>query len=207
MTKSYDIAVNSVEDEMIVNRSRFICYLQPCDSIASAKAMVKELQSLHPQANHHCYAFLTKACDDSQGYGFSDDGEPSGTAGKPMLAVLQGGGIGQVCAVVVRYFGGTKLGTGGLQRAYGGSVRQALTFLQSKIKIAMVRKTLACQYNQVDDVLHLLKQIEGEVLEQDYQQQVIFSLAIPALKLSLMQDQLQTLSSGQLQLTAYNSKC
>jgi uncharacterized YigZ family protein len=202
VTKSYAIAVNTVEDEMVVNRSRFICYMRPCDSIAAAKLMVKELQVMHPQANHHCYAFLTKASDDSQGYGFSDDGEPSGTAGKPMLAVLQGGGVGQVCAVVVRYFGGTKLGTGGLQRAYGGSVRQALTFLQSKVKIAMVYKTLACQYNQVDDVLHLLKQVEGEVLSQDYQQFVIFNLAIPAVKLSLMQDKLQILSSGQLKLTA-----
>jgi uncharacterized YigZ family protein len=201
VTKSYAIAINDVEDECIINRSRFICYLRPCTSIAEAKAMIKELQQLHPQANHHCHAFLTKAADDSQGYGFSDDGEPSGTAGKPMLIALQGGDIGQVCAVVVRYFGGTKLGTGGLQRAYGGSVRQALGFLQAKIKIAMVRKTLACQYSQVDDVLHLLRQVEGEVLAQDYQQDVIFQLAIPSLKLDLMQDKLKTLSAGQLQLT------
>ena len=200
MSKSYQIAINEVEDETIINRSRFICYLRPCDSSAEAKAMIKELQQLHPQANHHCHAFLTKAADDSQGYGFSDDGEPTGTAGKPMLLALQGGAIGQVCAVVVRYFGGTKLGTGGLQRAYGGSVRQALTFLQSKIKIAMVHKTLACQYNQVDDVLHLLRQVEGEVLTQDYQQSVIFQLAIPVDNLNLMQDKLKTLSAGQLQL-------
>jgi uncharacterized YigZ family protein len=200
VTKSYEIAINTVEDEMIVKRSRFICYLKPCDSIDQAKTMVKELQQLHPQANHHCYAFLTGASEDSQGYGFSDDGEPSGTAGKPMLAVLQGGGIGQVCAVVVRYFGGTKLGTGGLQRAYGGSVRQALTLLQSKIKIAMVHKTLACQYSQVDDVLHLIKLVEAKVLTQDYQQEVVYNLAIPFDHLSLLQEKLQTLSSGQLQL-------
>ncbi|MBU2870981.1 YigZ family protein [Colwellia sp. E2M01] len=202
MSKSFLIAVNNVEDELIVNRSRFICYLRPCESIADAKLMLKELQQLHPQASHHCQAFLTKAADDSQGYGFSDDGEPSGTAGKPMLLALQGGGIGQVCAIVVRYFGGTKLGTGGLQRAYGGSVRQALTLLESKIKKAMVHKTLACQYSQVDDVLHLLGQIEGEVTSQDYQQDVVFQLAIPIEKLTLLQDKLQTLSAGQLCLTA-----
>ena len=200
MTKSYQIAINDVEDESIVNRSRFICYLRPCTSIAQAKSMVKELQKLHPQASHHCHAFLTKAADDSQGYGCSDDGEPSGTAGKPMLSVLQGGGVGQVCAVVVRYFGGTKLGTGGLQRAYGGSVRQALSFLQSKIKIPMVHKTLACQYNQVDDVLHILTLFEGQVLTQDYQQDVVFRLAIPINNLLNMQTQLQTMSSGQLVL-------
>jgi uncharacterized YigZ family protein len=160
--------------------------------------MVKELQKIHPQASHHCHAFLTKAAEDSQGYGCSDDGEPSGTAGKPMLAVLHGGGIGQVCAVVVRYFGGTKLGTRGLQRASGASVRQALVLLQSKIKIAMVHKTLACQYSQVDDVLHVLKQFDGQVLTQEYQQHVIFRFAIPVDNLLVMQTKLQTLSAGQL---------
>ncbi len=188
----------------MVNRSRFICYLKPCTSTAQAKAFVKELTLLHPQASHHCYAFLTGATDNSLGYGFSDDGEPSGTAGKPMLAVLQGGGIGQVCAVVVRYFGGTKLGTGGLQRAYGASVRQALTFLRAKIKIAMVHKTLACQYSQVDDILHMLAQIEGQVISQEYQQQVTFSFAIPQEKLSYFQTKLQTMSAGKLLLISAN---
>jgi uncharacterized YigZ family protein len=167
-----------------------------------AKAILKEFQQLHPQANHHCSAFMTKAAADSQGYGFSDDGEPSGTAGKPMLMALQGGGIGQVCAIVVRYFGGVKLGTGGLQRAYGGSVRQALGYLQSKLKKAMVHKTLACHYSQVDDVLHLLEQLDGQVVLQDYQHKVLFKLAIPIEKLDVMQVKLNTLSSGQLQLIA-----
>jgi uncharacterized YigZ family protein len=167
-----------------------------------AKAILKEFQQLHPQANHHCSAFMTKAATDSQGYGFSDDGEPSGTAGKPMLMALQGGGIGQVCAIVVRYFGGVKLGTGGLQRAYGGSVRQALGYLQSKLKKAMVLKTLACHYSQVDDVLHLLEQLDGQVVLQDYQHKVLFELAIPIEKLGIMQVKLNTLSSGQLQLIA-----
>ncbi|PCH97387.1 MAG: YigZ family protein [Gammaproteobacteria bacterium] len=146
MTPPYQIAVNKVEHQTLVNRSRFLCYLYPCSEIAAAKAYLKQLQLAHPQASHHCHAFLTKVADNSLGYGYSDDGEPSGTAGKPMLAVLQGGGIGEVCAIVVRYFGGTKLGTGGLQRAYGDSVRQALVFLQSKTKIAMAAKSLACQY-------------------------------------------------------------
>tara|TARA_R110001583_G_scaffold55816_4_gene169279 strand:- start:49 stop:669 length:621 start_codon:yes stop_codon:yes gene_type:complete len=200
MTKPYQIAVNKVEHETLVNRSRFICYLSPCISIEEAKAQVKQRQLEHPQASHHCYAFLTKAADNSLGYGYSDDGEPSGTAGKPMLAVLQGGGIGQVCAVVVRYFGGTKLGTGGLQRAYGDSVRQALVFLQAKIKIAMAAKTLACQYSQVDDVLHIISQVEGQVIEQEYLQQVQFRLLIPLAKLALVEHKLQTVSAGELTL-------
>jgi len=202
MTNPYQIAVNKVEHETIVNRSRFICYLSPCTSIEEAKAQVKQRQLDHPQASHHCYAFLTKAAENSLGYGYSDDGEPSGTAGKPMLAVLQGGGVGQVCAVVVRYFGGTKLGTGGLQRAYGDSVRQALVFLQSKTKIAMAAKTLACQYSQVDDVLHIINQVEGQVIEQEYLQQVQFRLLLPRAKLALVEQKLQTLSAGKLTLKA-----
>ena len=202
MTQSYPIAINHVEEETLVNRSRFICYLRPCESAAQAKEIVKELQVLHPQANHHCYAFITGSVNDSQSYGFSDDGEPSGTAGKPMLNVLQGGGVGQVCAVVVRYFGGVKLGTGGLQRAYGGSVRQALTLLQSEMKIAMVHKSLACQYSQVDDILHLLAQVKGQVIRQDYQQQVTFELAIPFDKLATFKQNIQTMSSGALTLAS-----
>ena len=201
MSKDYQIAVNKVEHETVVNRSRFICYLAPCTSIDEAKIQVKFLQELHPQASHHCHAFLTKAAKGSLGYGYSDDGEPSGTAGKPMLAVLQGGGTGEVCAVVVRYFGGTKLGTGGLQRAYADSVRQALTFLQAKTKIAMAAKTLACQYSQVDDVLHIVSQAEGQIVKQEYLQQVLFSLLIPEAKLALVAQQLQTLSAGKLVLT------
>jgi uncharacterized YigZ family protein len=199
--EDYQIAVNTVEHETVVNRSRFICYLTPCQSIEEAKAQVKLLQQAQPQASHHCYAFLTKAASDSLGYGYSDDGEPSGTAGKPMLAVLQGGGIGQVCAVVVRYFGGTKLGTGGLQRAYADSVRQALIFLQAKTKIAMAAKTLACQYSEVDDVFHIISQAEGQVVEQEYLQEVQFSLLIPEAKLALVAEKLQTLSAGRLVLT------
>jgi len=118
-----------------------------------------------------------------------------------MLAVLQGGGTGEICAVVVRYFGGTKLGTGGLQRAYADSVRQALVFLQAKTKIAMATKTLACQYSQVDDVLHIISQAAGQIVAQEYLQQVQFSLLIPEAKLALVAQKLQILSAGKLVLT------
>jgi uncharacterized YigZ family protein len=198
--KAYKIAVNSVEAETIVTRSRFICYLAPCQSSEQAKEYIKNIQQLHPQATHHCYAFLAGAPDDSQLYGFSDDGEPTGTAGKPMLAVLQGHNVGEVCAVVVRYFGGTKLGTGGLQRAYAASVRHGLTFLKSKIKIPMVHKSLACQYNQVNDVTHVLEQLGAKIIKSDFSEQVLMTLAIPEAQCEHLQQQLFTLSAGELTL-------
>ena len=122
-------------DETIVSRSRFICYLAPCDSAVLVKKIVSDIQQIHPQANHHCFAFVVDRPDNSQCYGFSDDGEPNGTAGKPMLNVLMGSGLGEITAVVTRYFGGIKLGTGGLVRAYGGSLNNAMLELTTETKI------------------------------------------------------------------------
>lgn len=201
MSSSYLVPNDTIEHETIVNRSRFICYLSPCQSTDQARALVKEQQQKHPQASHHCYAYLSAEPDSSQHYGFSDDGEPNGTAGKPMLSMLQGGNVGEICAIVVRYFGGTKLGTGGLQRAYGASVRNALLHLPTKLKIPMVEKRLACQYTQVNDVLHILQQQEGELISQDFHEQVELILAIPVVNLTNFSLQLQTLSAGQLVLS------
>lgn len=200
MDKPYVIAAEALTEELIVNKSRFICYLSPCNSIENAKAFIKEVQALHPQASHHCYAFIAGDPNDGQKYGFSDDGEPSGTAGKPMLNVLLGSSIAEVCAVVVRYFGGTKLGTGGLQRAYGGSVRQAIELLPTKIKIPMVHKTLACQYTQVDDVFHILNQSGVEVVDKDYAENITLTLALPMEEEQNIIKKLETMSSGQLKL-------
>lgn len=197
---NYQIAASEVIVETIVTRSRFICYIYPCSSSEQAKNQIANLRVLHPQASHCCYAFVVAAPNDSQGYGFSDDGEPSGTAGKPMFAVLQGSNVGEICAVVVRYFGGTKLGTGGLQRAYGDSVRQALTQLKTTLKIAMVHKSLACQYNQVNDVQYFVGQVGGKIIAQDFTEQVLLTLAIPQQQEETLQQQLLTLSAGQLVL-------
>lgn len=196
MSSSYLVADNTVVEEIIVNKSRFICYLYPCTSIEEFKVFLKEVQQLHPQASHHCYAYLSARADSSQHYGFSDDGEPSGTAGRPMLATLQGHGAGEVCAIVVRYFGGTKLGTGGLQRAYGGSVRQALSLLAIKTKIPMVSKSLACQYTQINDIIHVVEKSGGKVINQDFSDNIELLIELPEDHVEFIQQQIQTISSG-----------
>lgn len=200
MTSSYLIAESHVVEEVIVNRSRFICYLFPCTSTEELKSYLKEVQQLHPQASHHCYAYLSDKADSSQYYGFSDDGEPSGTAGRPMLSALQGNGVGQVCAIVVRYFGGTKLGTGGLQRAYGGSVRQALTLLPTKIKIPMVSKSLACQYTQLNDIKHVIEKFGGVIKTQDFSDNIELTLDLPEVNIEETQQQIQTVTLGSVKL-------
>jgi uncharacterized YigZ family protein len=200
MNKPYKVAANSIVDETIVSRSRFICFICPCSSHEDAKKKLIECRKLHPQASHYCSAFLTRGPDDSQGYGSSDDGEPSGTAGRPMLAVLQGSDIGEICAIVVRYFGGTKLGTGGLQRAYGGSVRQALLLLGTSTKVPMVEQHLTCDYGQINDVLYFIEQAKGEIIQQDFTAQIKLIITLPEAQLTKVKQQLQTLSSGLLNL-------
>jgi uncharacterized YigZ family protein len=120
-------------------------------------------QADHPDARHHCVAWVAGPPDDSQQLGFSDDGEPAGTAGKPMLAQLMGSGVGEITAVVVRYYGGILLGTGGLVKAYGGGVHQALAQLTTQRKTPLTAYTLQCEYGQLAGVETLLAQFSGKL--------------------------------------------
>jgi len=115
-----------VHTETEVRRSRFITLLRRADSEEEARALVTEARSRYPDARHHCSAFVVDVPGANRVERSSDDGEPAGTAGMPMLEVLRGSGLTNVVAVVVRYFGGTKLGTGGLVRAYSEAVQGAL---------------------------------------------------------------------------------
>lgn len=132
----YTIAT-PVHHELVIKKSRFIACVQPMRDRASAQQVVAQLRAQHPGANHVCWALL--AGGESAAV---DDGEPSGTAGRPMLDVLRHQDLEGVVATVVRYFGGVKLGAGGLVRAYTDSVAQALLTAQ---KVAIVRlRTVRC---------------------------------------------------------------
>ncbi|GAA4286651.1 IMPACT family protein [Georgenia daeguensis] len=115
-----------VRTETEVRRSRFITLVRRADNEEEARAAVAESRSLYPDARHHCSAFVVDVPGANRVERSSDDGEPAGTAGMPMLEALRGSGLSNVVAVVVRYFGGTKLGTGGLVRAYSEAVQGAL---------------------------------------------------------------------------------
>ena len=114
------------ESELEVEKSRFLAWLCHAPDPAAFEALLAEARRLHPNASHHCSAFIAGPPGEQNAIGFSDDGEPGGTAGRPMFQVLEGSALGQVGCVVTRYFGGTKLGTGGLARAYSRAVAQAL---------------------------------------------------------------------------------
>jgi uncharacterized YigZ family protein len=138
----YPVPAQSVEISEEIKKSRFITLLQPTPGVEAAKAFIQQVKSQHPSARHHCWAFVAGAPSDSQQLGFSDDGEPAGTAGKPILGQLMGSGIGEITAVVVRYYGGIKLGTGGLVRAYGNGVQLALA--QLSVMNACHRPSFCC---------------------------------------------------------------
>lgn len=137
---------------------------------------------------------------DSQLLGFSDDGEPAGTAGKPMLNALQGSQIGEISAVVVRYYGGILLGTGGLVRAYGNGVQQALKLLATQLKVEREHVLLTSDYDQINLIQHLCEQQDVLIESQDFQEKVHFQLALRPDKRASFERQLSERSAGQLVL-------
>lgn len=123
MITAYKEIKNEITEETVIERSRFICSLKKAENEAQAREIIAEIRKKHPFATHNCYAYVT---DGGAIARFSDDGEPQGTAGQPMLEVIKNNGTVNVAAVVTRYFGGIKLGAGGLARAYGGAVASAI---------------------------------------------------------------------------------
>ncbi len=194
----YLIPAGELEDETVVNRSRFICAIKHCPDQLAVKQFIEQVKQQYPDASHHCYAFVWARPEDSQAYGFSDDGEPSGTAGRPMLAVLQGNLIGEICAIVIRYFGGVKLGTGGLQRAYGNSVRQALLKLPTQLKTPIEQLQLTCDYQQVKDIEHCLSQFDGEIIAQQFSTQVQLIVQLPISNISKFCQRIIEITAGRV---------
>ncbi|CAI1087617.1 MULTISPECIES: IMPACT family protein [Serratia] len=197
----YPIPAGPVSVSEEIKKSRFITLLAPTGGVDAAKAFIQQVRDEHPTARHHCWAFVAGPPTDSQQLGFSDDGEPSGTAGKPILAQLMGSGIGEITAVVVRYYGGIKLGTGGLVRAYGSGVQQALKQLAVSYKIPQAEYTLQCDYAQLALVENLLQQLEGRIVQGEYGASVLLHLTLPVTGVEAFGNKLRDLSRGNLQLT------
>ncbi|MGK9174404.1 IMPACT family protein [Yokenella regensburgei] len=183
-----------------IKKSRFITLLAHTDGVEAAKAFVESVRAEHPDARHHCVAWVAGPPDDSQQLGFSDDGEPSGTAGKPMLAQLMGSGVGELTAVVVRYYGGVLLGTGGLVKAYGGGVSQALALLTTQRKTPLTEYTLQCEYGQLTGIETLLSQFSGKIIASEYQATVYLRVALPQSEVAAFSLKLADFSRGALHL-------
>jgi uncharacterized YigZ family protein len=193
----YPIPARETRSETTVLNSRFIATLAPVFSVDGAKAFIGRVRAEYPDASHHVPAFII-------GHGASlithcsDDGEPSGTAGRPTLAVLTGSGLGDAAVVVTRYFGGTKLGTGGLVRAYSEAVRQALVVTPRAERIPVHIVLLSAPYNWFERLRLLIVAHHGELLEQNFAADVTLTARFPAQDFPAFQEALGQASHGSL---------
>ncbi|OOF08907.1 YigZ family protein [Salinivibrio sp. PR5] len=176
----YRVPAQTVRCEQEIKKSRFITYLAHTQGEEDAKQFIQSLRETYPDARHHCWAFVAGRPESSVQWGCGDDGEPAGTAGKPMLAQLSGANVGEICAVVVRYFGGVKLGTGGLVKAYGSSVQQALAMMETREIAVTVPYVLSCEYAHIDTIESLLKQYHGVQLDAEFSHNVRLTVRIDA---------------------------
>ncbi len=196
---SYRVPKERIRIETIVSNSRFITTIDRITSAEEAKAFIREIRDEMPDASHHVYAFKA-GHGASVIEGMSDDGEPSGTSGPPVLAVLRGSGIGDVAIVVTRYFGGTKLGTGGLVSAYSNAAKLAFQELQTEEKIDKTRVYMAVPYPLHPQVRQLLQNEKLDIIEETFGEQVEILLDVPDSALDRIGEQLRDLSAGKLEM-------
>ncbi len=164
----------------MISRSRFVCSLAHAETTEAAQAFVREIRERWPDSRHHATAWVAGPPGSSAQVGMSDDGEPHGTAGRPMLNILLHSGVGEIVAVVTRWFGGIKLGTGGLARAYAGTVELAMGELTTVERMDLLTLELIFGYERIDAIQRLLPRFEAEILEERYLHHVAFAVRLPA---------------------------
>ena len=163
--------------ELIEKRSRFITYCQKVSRPEEFKQLLNSLKKQYPDARHFCYGFRIGPLNSAL-RGFSDDGEPNGTAGMPILNVIDHSDFSDVAIIVVRYFGGTKLGTGGLARAYSEAANSVLKSMQWVDFEEKKEIKLLCQFQQEHQLRYLIKQLGGVIKSIEYSQEVNLSISI-----------------------------
>ncbi|MGD8233475.1 YigZ family protein [Vibrio sp. TRT 1302] len=197
----YLIPEQAVIFEEEIKKSVFITYLAHTPSIEAAKTFVEQIKAKHADARHNCWGFVAGRPEDSMKWGFSDDGEPSGTAGKPILAQLSGSGVGEITAVVTRYSGGIKLGTGGLVKAYGGGVQQALKLLQTIEKKITTELLLELDYGFMPIAQSILPQYGAQEVSAEYSESVKMLVEIEVRQVKDFTQTIINKSAAKVQIT------
>ncbi len=197
MAQRYPIPANTVRAETFIKRSRFITTLGFAETVEAARAFIQHIRDEMPDASHHVYAFRV-GYGSSVNEGLSDDGEPAGTSGKPVMSVIRGADLGDVVIVVSRYFGGTKLGTGGLVRAYSNAAKGALELLPVKEKVSILIAKLNIPYTNYDQLKRLLSNYQIQILNEDFADHVTLIVSVP-------EDTFETFSTDICEYTVYNA--
>lgn len=195
--QSYDVPVAEHRETLTVANSRFIATATMAASVDEAKAFINRIRSEMPDASHHVYAFRI-GYGNTVTEGMSDDGEPAGTAGSPTLSVLRGTTIGDIVLVTARYFGGTKLGTGGLVRAYSEAARLCLNSLKTERKIPRQTIGFEIPYRLHNQVRRLIEQYHVAVEEETFAANVNFVVTLASADVEVFTFTLRDLSAGQV---------
>jgi uncharacterized YigZ family protein len=193
---TYTILAAPVESSTEEKNSDFLTFLHPVTSREEAIAHVELYRKKYPDANHVCWAYVIGNTRQPQTQAFSDDGEPSGTAGKPMLHVLTERDVGNSLAVVVRYFGGVKLGAGGLVRAYSSAVSEAVNSAQLVQVTPSVQLQVTVDFAKETKIRHIVAMHQGEILNVEYTTQVTLDISIAATQAELFTQQVINETAG-----------
>jgi uncharacterized YigZ family protein len=195
---SYESIMSSIEFQPEpIKGSRFVVRVFTIESESKCFLKLEEIRKLFPDASHHCWAFRLFQDERCRS---SDDGEPGGSAGRPILAQIIGHELFDVCVVVVRYFGGTKLGVGGLIRAYGGSAGQALDQCQRVTRYSLRSLTIVHAYGDTNAVQQVLGQDCVTVLHANYEEKVVIHLTVIDSEFQSLCDSLVDRTSGRVEL-------
>lgn len=177
MLESYINLVKGGQGEVVEKKSRFIGQIQPVASEEEAYAFIESIKKKHYDARHNCFAFSVGT--DMPTLRFSDDGEPQGTAGKPILEVINGSGIHNICIVVTRYFGGTLLGTGGLVRAYTDASKAALESCETRLMQRLLPVDIRVNYTDMGKTQYILNTNDISILDTVFAEDVLIKAEIP----------------------------
>jgi len=165
--------------EQTITKSKFLAWVAQCQSEQEVGTFLRAIAQRHNNASHLAYAYRVKS-EDGILPRFSDAGEPSGTAGKPILQMLEGRDLINVCVGVIRYYGGVNLGTGGLVRAYGGTAKMALESTVSLPFVEMQELSLTIQYNRMDELIRIVTQLKGRITDKSFNDLVHVKISLPA---------------------------
>lgn len=196
----YPIPAELFRCEIEVKHSRFITTIVSTDTPEAALTFISDIKQEFPDATHNCWTYLIGPPGSTDRIGLSDDGEPHGVAGKPMLTTIQHSGLGDITAVVTRYFGGTKLGKGGLVRAYTQAVKTAIEQLKVAEKIDWVELTIYFDYPFLDSIERLLPDYEVILQEKQFAEKVSLLLKLPTENCDNLCTRLTDLTAGQIEL-------
>lgn len=184
--------------EQTIKRSRFIASVGHTPGVEEAKAFIEQIKAEFEDARHNCWAYCAGAAGSTDRIGASDDGEPHGTAGRPMLTAVTHSGIGEVTVVVTRYFGGILLGTGGLVKAYQSSVKMALEAVPTRIRTKTKRIKFSIEHRFVNQVLRKIETANGRILEKNFDMDADFDVEIPEDLAETFAKELEELTRGAL---------